>query len=442
MVLERRHWIFAAVVGLVVAARLYTVVGYHVPAVDGRQYLALAEQLRDKGRLAFSAREAPTYSRLPGYPLFLAVVAARTKDPTLWATVANVFCDLSVALLLGWWLARRAGERAAAAGVLLLLTCPLLLILCSHALTETFATALGVGELVLAFGAATSGSFALALGAGLLAGAGQLTRGDAITVVPAALLAIALGRFAPRRRLQQAAVFLAGALVIYGPWPARNLAQFGKPYPFAWQWRTAQGRPLPTGVVRWARTWTRADPSEYNLDPLFAFEQKLPSPLPQPYAADDADERARLKANLDRYNRERLSPAVDAEFEALAALRWERHPLKVALRPFARIPALFRSVPSGELSINAPLFGVTARRPWVAYYDLLIYLAAAVGLLRLARRDRRTAAVFGVLFGARVIVLAATVPLGISQRHLVEVFPWLVVLAVLAVQGARAPSSA
>lgn len=431
--MTRRTWIFAAVVALVVVGRLITAYQYNVPAVDGRQYLALADELRLHGRYAFSSREPPTYSRLPGYPWFLRLVASGAENPVRRAALANVFCDLATALLLGFWARRRLGERAAVATVLVVLSAPLLVILASHALTETSATTLGVAELVLALLGAASGSLGLVAGAGVAAGLGQLWRADALTVLPAAVLAIALGGAPLRRRLLQLALFAGVALAVYAPWPIRNLAVLGQPYPFAWQWRTAGGKPLPTGVVRWARTWTRCDVSEYSLDPLLAFERPLPSPLPIPWSASSEDERQELKRVLDRYNQERLSPAVDAGFEALADRRWREHPALVLALPFLRVPAMFRSVPSGELSINAPLFGLIHRRPWVVYYDLIVYLVAAAGLVRIFGRDRRLAVVLASLVGARLAVLAATVPLGLSQRHLVQIFPWLLLCAIAAI---------
>ncbi len=295
---------------------------------------------------------------------------------------------------------------------------------------------------MLALLAAATGSLPLAVGAGVAAGLGQLWRADALTVLPAAVLAIALGGAALRRRLLQLALFGGVALAVYAPWPIRNLAVLGQPYPFAWQWRTAGGKPLPTGVVRWARTWTRCDVSEYSLDPLFAFERPLPSPLPIPWSASSEDERQEQKRVLDRYNQERLSPAVDAGFETLADRRWREHPALVLALPLVRVPAMFRSVPSGELSINAPLFGLVHKRPWVAYYDVLVYLAAAAGLLRIFRRDRRLALVLGALVGARLVVLASTVPLGLSQRHLVQIFPWLLLCAIAAIRPPQSGSPA
>lgn len=430
--MQRRDWIFAGVLAVLLAARLVTAYQYSVPAVDGRQYLALADELRLRHRFAFSQREAPTYSRLPGYPLFLSVIASGTTNPVRRACLANVFCDLTAALALGWLARRRFGDRAAAALVVVVLTCPLLVILASHALTETSATMLGVLELVIAFIAAASGSVALAAAAGLFAGLGQLWRADAMTVVPAALLALLLGQHALRRRLWQAAIFLAVAIAVFAPWPIRNLVVLGRTYPFAWQWRTAQGHPLPTGIVRWARTWTRCDPSEYSLDPLLAFEQPLPSPLPIPWATSDAAEREQLTQTLDRYNRERLSPTVDAEFETLADQRWVKHPFAILLLPLQRLPAMLRSVPSGELSISAPLLGLVERRPWVRYYDFAIYLLALVGLARLWRSDRRVMLPLLILFALRLLLLSATVPLGLSQRHLVEVVPWILFCAMCA----------
>lgn len=419
--------------------RLQLARGYHVPAVDGRQYFALSQQLAAAGRFAYGPPPAPpSFTRLPGYPLFLAFVAVRQAPVDLEThlvrtTRMQALLDVGTALLAFLILrGLRASFAIALLGASLVIASPLLFILASHALTETLATFLGTLEIYLALRATRERGVLFAGLAGLVAGAAQLVRADALMLLPAVLFA--LWRV-PTRRSQAIAAFGLVAALIFAPWPIRNLLQFGRPYPAAWQWRTADGqRPLPTGVLDWARSFARATPDESFLDPLFAFERPWRPMGLLPQMVDSDAERAELSALIDRYDRERLSPEVDAGFRQLAAQRTRRAPLRTFVwLPLRRMAALFESVPNRELSMHSPLLGLPRHRHLVRYWDLTLYGLALLGALGV----RRHAAVGVLLLAivARCAGLVLAVPLGLSQRMLVEVFPVLICLSALGLAG-------
>ncbi|MSP60639.1 MAG: hypothetical protein EXR72_09925 [Myxococcales bacterium] len=450
-----RWLVWIAVAGLLVAGiafRLSLVAGYRVPAVDGRQYYALSQQLVKDGRFAYSPPPAPlAWSRMPGYALFLAHVVVREAPVDLAthllrATRANALLDVATALLVFLLLReRRSGLGASLCGLVLVLVCPILFVLASHALTESLSTFLATLELYLAVRAMRDRLLLFAVLCGVVAGFTQLVRADSVTLIPAVLLA--LGSAAAPRRQRCIAIAACGiaAAVVFAPWPARNLARFGQPYFASAYWRTAWGgRPLPTGAIAWARTWTTGARNEFFLDPIFAFEQPFSPASVLPAMFDDPAERARLVALIDRYNRERLSPAVDAGFRELAEERTRRAPFRTFVTlPLRRMGTMFDPVPNSELSMTSTWLKLPARRAWVRFFDYATYALALLGALGLWWRERArdkkgypagsmagsTATLLGLAVAGRCALMSQTIPMGLSQRHLVEVYPVLLALA-------------
>ena len=444
--------------------RLHLVFETHYTAVDGKQYLALANELLRGGRFAFSQGAPLSYSRLPGYPLILALLYRKAALPAdvqvVLGTQLNAIFDVATALIVYGIVRDLCRSRAAAlAGMVITLVCPLMFILASHTLTETPATFFGTLEIWLTLralsfcvdvqkgesGKINKWTYVYAALCGLVAGFAQLIRADAATLLPPVAIALVwAGRGANlRRRVALLAVFGACAIAVYAPWPLRNLARFGKPYLAAWQWRTAwDGRPLPTGPIAWARTWARIRPEETSLDPVFAFEQPMHAERRGallPWMYDDEAERQKLVALFGRYDRERLSPAVDDGFRALATERTARARFRTYVTlPAERFVRTFDTVPPSELSSHTKIFDFPAKRPYVRWFDLALYAFAALGIVFLRRE--RVAWLLALAIVGRVVLLAYTVPMGLSQRHLAEVFPLLIALA--AAGGAAAISAA
>ena len=106
-VVKARIWL---VLGLLLVAgttfRLRLVRDHHGPAGDGLQYWTLSQELLRAGRLAFGPPPAPlTFTRLPGYPLFLAHVAvlrhpADLETHLVRATRANALLGVGTGVLL------------------------------------------------------------------------------------------------------------------------------------------------------------------------------------------------------------------------------------------------------------------------------------------------------------------------------------------------------
>ena len=426
---------------LALALRIELVVEYHVVPVDGAQYHLLSQQLIREGRFAFSSDKPPTFSRMPGYPLFLAYLAVRkpvgTARYSLRATLANAILDVGTAALTAGILYEiGAAIWVQVLGFSMVIGWPLLFILASHTLSETLATFLttltvyamlragreDLGRKTLVWAAVVGATIAL----------GALVRLDAIVLVPAA--AVLLWRVGRIPALATAG--LVGA-ICFAPWPIRNFVRFGIVQFGSAQWREAEsGEPLPSGPLKWARTWASTAHDDYDFDPAFAFSINLPKPIPQMY--DSEDERGLVQALFDRYDRERLTPAVDAEFSALGRERARRAPFRTYVwLPLLRINGMWRSVSGSELTMRSRIFHLPEFRWAVKWLDRGLYALAALGTIFLFRRMKIVAAALLSVVVVRSLVLGYTVPLGLSQRFLAEIFPLLIAMAALAIAGLR-----
>jgi hypothetical protein len=449
---RRRPLVVVGGVVLLLAFRFAVVATWHAPAGDGVQYHQLAQQLSLTGRFAFGPPPGElSYSRLPGYPLFLSYIAVRTAPLPLEAHVRravvwNVLCDAVTALLVLLIVRERrlGGRRAQLGAAVATLVCPLLVLLSCYALTETLATLLGTLELYLVVRTMRTRPLVNAALAGAVAGLAQLVRADAAALLPGVALAIVFTAAPWRRRAEMASVFVLAFAVVFAPWPLRNLRAFGRPYPAGVSWRGFDGRPLPDGHIAWSRTWASSKQGESYLDMALTWQLPLDPNRPGillPAMYDDAAERARTAALFARYNRERLSPAVDAEFRALAEARTRRHPLRTYLTlPLARVARLFAPVPEWELPMRVPWLGLPQHRGLFAWCDALLFLVAAAGVARLWTRDRRTLAILGACLLARCLVYSFAIPSAVTERYLVEAMPLLLLLAVAA-SGWWAPAA-
>ena len=439
----------ALVFALGLLFRLTVVQAWHVPAGDGMDYYALSQELRLHGRFAYGPWPAPlSYARMPGYPLFLAYLAVHAAplaiaEHVVRATLANVVLDAGTALLV-YLVLREQGVRRAVVGAVLVFICPLLVLLSCYGLGETLATFLTTLAVYLLARAMQGNLVRNAVLAGVVLGLGMLTRADTLTLAPAVLLAFYWARGTARRRLLAFGLCLLMAAAVFAPWPLRNLARFDHAYPAAWYWRSRVGTPLPMGFIRWARTFCAGRPNENFVDLMITVGGNLDAHNPtvlQPAMYDSAAEKQRVAALFAQYNREHLSPAVDAGFTALAAERERRAPLRTFVElPLRRLLALWSSVPEHELPMRVGFLHLPEQRSRFALFDNALFIAALLGAARLFGR-RAAAGPPAALYGRRLavmlfscmllrsVVLSALVAIGLTQRHIVEVFPMLITLA-------------
>lgn len=431
-----------ALVVLMVAGLTFRVaiaLSFSSSSPDGDQYYALSQSLLRDGRYAYGPPPAAlTYTRLPGYPILTAALDGQPRSRVAHvqrAALANALFDLATALVLvlilreldpGGW-----GAELAVVGMVF---CPLVIVQSIHALSESFAMLLGTLELWLLIGVYQS-KRGRAYAAGAVAGLAQLVRLDALTLLPAAILAIFWSPGSRARKAGRGAAFVLTALVLFAPWPIRNLIRFGHAHPQAAEWLNEAGQPLPAGCIRWMGTWSTSAPGESRLSDLIVFGHPFSAQTPGvilPQMTDSADERQQLTALVDRVGHGGLDAAADADFIRLADARTARHPWRTYVSlPLRRLPQLL--LPPARQTIHwikIPLLGWPDSYALFPLFYWLTYLLAPLGTLLLVRSGQwRIAILIWATIGARIALYSFAVPHQVSSRYFVEVFPLLILLA-------------
>lgn len=360
--MRKKHWIiFLLLFAFALTSRLCVarLLANDEPG-DARVYSRLAVNVLEQH--VYSADEAPpyapTYIRLPGYPLFLAAVyaafghgndaAARTAQ----ALLDTASCLFVAALAFLWQPAEGRKGRAAALALALAVICPFTVIYTATILTETLTIFLALALTLAATLALRAQSRRAQLlwwaVAGLCAGSvimvrpdgGLFAAGAGLTLVLAQLFGARASRadshaefhadshaesrassqaetragvgFARRpagvstvRRLAGAfafgSVFAAATALVMLPWTMRNERVFHVFQPLAPFYATMPDEFVPRGYHRWVRTWL--DNPRY-IDPLLWKLDQKPIRIGQipDKAFDSPEERARVAALLDQYN--------------------------------------------------------------------------------------------------------------------------------------------
>jgi hypothetical protein len=195
---------------------------------DESEYLSLARGLA--GGRGFTYEEAmlegpvPPFGRAPGYPAFLAIVGGgrdvAASVPASVKLAQSIVGGVGI-VLVGLLAFRLAGAWAARAASLVAAVYPPLVWIAGYALSEALFWPIGLGCALLYDGltAGTRSRASVALALGVLAGLGVLVRPALLLFVVLALLAVAR-----RGRWRACAAFIAGVIVVVGPWTARNYA--------------------------------------------------------------------------------------------------------------------------------------------------------------------------------------------------------------------------
>jgi hypothetical protein len=425
--------------------RFQTVGEYRNFAGDGWQYFHLAENLHNDFRFAFGPAPVPlAWSRLPGYPLFLAAfghLADKFASDGVSFHVARAQSVLDIlTALLAFLIAREIGLRGAPwLGLALCLASPLLALSCCYILTETLSTLLATATLLLLLRACRRRMRLHLAAAGALLGIGMMVRADAITMAPCFLVPLV---FAPRtRRIKMEATVMAvvAAATVVAPWLIRNFVHFRHFHPTGAEWVTKQGDALPTGVQSWARTWV-VDAHEASLIawPLTKGQVVPPTAL-VPSSYDSPKERAALVKLVDEYNKSLwITPSVNEGFLALARERRanDRFRYFVTL-PLKRAKAMWMEpVPDWEMPATSKTLALPELRgDWERLGRRTLLLALAGLLVACAfRRGRPLALLAAIAAGARTVAISFAVAGG-TQRYLLELLPLVLVLAAIGLAG-------
>ncbi len=433
-----RGLVWLTVILLALKLRLIIVGESQSSAGDGIQYYQLSQVLRSEHRFAYLPGAPLTFTRLPGYPLFLALLApAQPIDlPThlILATRTNALLDVGSGLVVALMASRLGmGLLAQLLGFGAVILSPPLFMLSTFGLSESLVTFLLTLTVYLALGVKDSSTWAhkqwSAIGAGVLLGLSQLIRVDALLVIPSLLLLFWSVEGPRRKRLALMGLCLGMAALTFAPWPLRNLRLFRATYAGGVPWIDQGGVPLRLGMMRWYQTWAtgRQDGEGFDLF-LVARHAPLPPSRPNvitPVMYEDERERQRLAALFDKYCREGLSPEVDRQFYRLAWQRFKRRPFRVLVElPLVRLRTLWSPMPPYEMGIKSTLLRLPEERErWDRFGSLLLLLSVAGACFALSEPNKRRwvlALVLVPVVRSVAFVYLHPIPL---QRYFVEAMP-------------------
>jgi hypothetical protein len=399
-------------------------------AGDSLLYFKLAHGLSRTGTLAYDD-QTPQWTRLPGYPVLLWMLQVPPDGDrrafgnfVRRAQWLNLACDLALAALvalLAWQLGAR---RWAWAGALVWVLQPWAAVPGVFLLSDVAAALLSVA-CVASLLWAMNGRVRRFVAPGALAAAAQYLRGDAGLLLPV----IVFGALAVRS-WKGALVALTSYLVVFAPWPIRNLVQFGHPHFLGgYEDLDVKGDPFDRSAVSaWMRTWAAAsERSTVDVGWKFPRHAIRVEDLP-PEAIDSPEEAAELAAIFQRYQRlgNNFDGALHARLARLAAERTRRHPIATWVTlPLRRMARMLAPPRDG--------FGLIALPPWERTLYLLgdgVIVAAGLACLFVYLffwRRRREAQVLGVFLLLRLLLLG-WIPTS-EPRYFLPALPLLYALA-------------
>jgi hypothetical protein len=457
---------------------------------DGRMYALMAHNILAHGIYSNDDTPpyAPTYVRVPGYPLFLALIyrlfgdGNNTAVRLVQACVDTATCGAIGLLACAWspaaWddLRRR---RAGLWGLALAVACPFQAVYVTTILTESLATFLGSVALV----AATSGLRDVRrdrnesaawfprlhrpwVVAGVAIGLMTLVRPESglygaaigLTLLGAGIAPWRLDGFraAMRAVLRPALVLALTFTATLAPWMLRNALVFGVFEPLNPRSLSMPGEFVANGYAAWLRSWIDhpryVGPLLFNLDRLPIAIDQVPA-----RAFDSADERAQVAELFREYSTPApdaepddtgqvppggMTPDIDARFGAIAAARARRAPLRqFVVLPLKRAVTLWFDPHADYYPFAGFLFPLSDLDPdrqqafWLPLFlglTLAWSALAAAGALRLVREpgSRVWVVLAGLLIVPRLVLLASME--NPEPRYTMEFFPLLTIFAACA----------
>jgi 4-amino-4-deoxy-L-arabinose transferase-like glycosyltransferase len=396
-----RFFVLASLSAL--ATRLFFLLKFPHVTDDSQIYADIAKNWLLHGAYARTIdlnQIAPTFSRLPGYPAFLAFLFAIFGLDNFRAVMAiQVVVDLGTCFVVADLARRCISERAAKAAFLLTALCPFLAQYSAAALTETleiFFTALAMDFAVTGLDSLESFDSRRWIQCGASVAACILLRPDG------GLLLLAIGLYlgilllrASRAKRDPVPIMKAGLLVAacsLAPlliWGTRNFYTLHRVQFLAPRYANEVDEFVPLGFNLWVNTWiadyTSTEEIYWNVPAAAIDPNNLPS-----RAFDTPEQKQETLQLLEDYNQALyISPQMDARFAALAAQRIQARPLRfyVAL-PLLRIADMWLRPRTELLPPDSRWYEFEDDRKWIVLsfglglLNLFYLLAAVAGLIR------------------------------------------------------------
>jgi len=414
---------------------------------DSEVYGTIAKNLLVHHAYALDGPFRPTLIRVPGYPVFMAVVFAIFGIKNYIAVrYAQAVVDLGTCLLIAGFACDHGGRRTGLFALWIACLCPFTANYVAIPMSECpsiFCVALGLfaaGRLISAINRKTGhrGTWLLVTTAALI-GATAL-RPDGVLLAAAILPGIwwYTRRSQPYAGVRAAAIATLLTTLALVPWTVRNYRTFHVFQPLAPRSALDPSEVPLDGYDRWTTTWEK---DFVSLGEIWWRGDDLPIDVHLlPDRAFDSPEEYRQTAQLitDYNDLCTITPELDARFAALAEQRIHRHPLRQYVElPLLRLTDMWLR-PRTEFLEDLPL------RWWewrlhpegsliaIAYalMNALLLMTAAVGF---ARRTVPFQAMLLAYVLMRCIVLML-IP-NAEPRYTLEAFPMVIVAAAMALSG-------
>jgi len=426
------------------ALRLFFILVY--PEYDGDTgvYGTIAKNLLLNHAYALDKPFHPTLIRLPGYPLFLALIFKVFGMDSYGAVRAiQGVVDLASCLLIAGFVRDHGSRRAAHWALWLAALCPFTANYTAVPLTETnsiFCVALGIfasGRLIAQIRSRGRFSWIWLVLTSLALSCATLFRPDGVLLSVAVLPRIwwYARRDAARRSLRAALVCALLAALPFVPWTIRNYRVFHVFQPLAPRYANDPGEDPHAGYVRWTKTWLVeyvSSPEVYwKGDDIEIDIHMLPS-----RAFDSVEEYRQTDTLIADYNQDTtITPELDARFAALAQQRISRHPFRYfVVLPLARVADMALRPRTELLSDALPGRWWEWRMhptgsPIAFGYGLLNAVLLALAAMGFVRGRVPFAAILGAYIVFRCLLLATME--NAEPRYTLEWFPILIVAAAV-----------
>jgi hypothetical protein len=415
----------------------------------------------------------PVDLRMPGYPIFLAIVYAitgRTGDAAHFAVmIAQVFVDLvscvliaALAAILALMVSEQApARRVFVAGIWLAALCPFTANYTAVTLTEVFAIFFTVAALIplcLMIGRTRNNGWLfikrewwrannyryLAASAALLVGICTLFRPESPLLLISAwivLAAILLTQHEAKRWILTVIGMGLICAIPLMPWTVRNAITLREFQQLAPKYSNLPGELIPYGFMSWEKTWLYRFRDVYlaswKLDDEAIHVEDLPA-----YAFDTVEERERVASILEPYNDDlTLTADEDEAFARVARERTARHPLRTYVwLPVARAAVMWFTPRIELIPVSGTVFPLV--QSWqddkvdqsvtVGFFLLNIaYVAFAIaGAIRLWRRSAAVRPALGMMILFVVLRTAFLTTIETPEpRYVLVCFPIVLALA-------------
>ncbi len=389
----------------------------------------------------------PTLIRLPGYPIFLGLIFAVFGQENFTAVLLiQIAFDLLGCWLIARFVREHVSERAGTVALALAALCPFTASYAVIALTESpsiFAVSIALwaaGRVLRAQAEGRTDRTAISF-ASLASAIAMLLRPDGALVTTSVVIAIlwyGLRQGMLRPAVKSALLCAVLAALPLAPWTLRNWRTFHVIQPLAPRRVNNPGEYVTYGFYRWMGTWSVdivSTGAVFWVNTGTMDVNDLPA-----RAFDSPAQRAETAALFAEYNATKsIPPALDAKFNALAAVRIREHPflcrvwvpaLRVAdmtLRPRTETldldPVWWRFPPPWSQRIETAGLGLL---------NVALVIAALVGLMR----GRVPWAALPVVYlGLRCAMLSTME--NSEPRYTLEMLPLLIACAACAIAGAR-----